>query len=685
MEDNLKISQMPPVETATGEEMIPCVTGDPKENKSVTVSKIRQGMVKDENYVHTDNNFTTQLKDKLDGIEKGAQKNTVIGVKGNAEQSYRTGNVNITKDNIGLSNVDNTSDAEKPVSTAQRSALDKKVDKVDGKALSTNDFTNDYKTLLEQIKMQQGNMYGVEMRRGQIDPVFQTWIGKEEFKSSHPILNSFRVAKVKDGKVVGFLDQTNFFKMADGSPSNIVITSSSTYAPEIEGQVEDDGSDIMLVNTKSFWVINGGTDDTYERRLVGDAPFTYGGDTAIEIKPFGMSIGYSTIKEGKQRSIIDYTIQGSASAGNLGVNIMEGNGWPTTSESRFDFEKYARNKNGDTTKNYPYANAFALDLEVWCTLLFIKFRTKDLHSQSVCGKGISSNDSAPDASSWGKMTGVRFKKADGQTYVYYKLNGQGFKASETGTAYNFSQLINNYRPCMKMFEAQLAMSYAKEHNVSPDTEFEYESTKYKYYNFQGHNGLADGEMSGIVAKFVTATVTSGWSIPDNAAVTDREIEICFTQPIIRGRIAGWGDIWMWYSGIDCVMHDSTSIDIYQTYDVNNLTTDNVAADKNPGESYGFENTYDFVGSMARGEGYITKNFENSLIGEVKGSNLHTGECHYNWFTGNAGSGKIGRRGVCFGGRSSNVTCSLRSGYLDPDPSSAGTFIGGGFRCTITQP
>ena len=685
MEDNIKISQMPPVETATGEEMIPCVTGSPKENKSVTVSKIRQGMVMDEDYVHTDNNFTTQLKTKLDEIEKGAQKNTVIGVKGNAEQSYRTGNVNITKDNIGLSKVDNTSDAEKPVSTAQKAALDKKVDKVDGKALSTNDFTNDYKTLLEQIKMQQGYMYGVEMRRGQTDPVFQTWIGKEEFKTSHPILNSFRVAKVKDGKVVGFLDQTNFFKMANGSPSNIVITSSSTYAPEIEGQVEDDGSDIMLVNTKSFWVINGGTDDTYERRLVGDAPFTYGGDTAIEIKPFGMSIGYSTIKEGKQRSIIDYTIQGSASAGNLGVNIMEGNGWPTTSESRFDFEKYARNKNGDTTKNYPYANAFALDLEVWCTLLFIKFRTKDLHSQSVCGKGISSNDSAPDASSWGKMTGVRFKKADGQTYVYYKLNGQGFKASETGTAYNFSQLINNYRPCMKMFEAQLAMSYAKEHNVSPDTEFEYESTKYKYYNFQGHNGLADGEMSGIVAKFVTATVTSGWSIPDNAAVTDREIEICFTQPIIRGRIAGWGDIWMWYSGIDCVMHDSTSIDIYQTYDVNNLTTDNVAADKNPGESYGFENTYDFVGSMARGEGYITKNFENSLIGEVKGSNLHTGECHYNWFAGNAGSGKIGRCGVFFGGWSGNVICSLRYGYLNLDPSNASTDIGGGFRCTITQP
>jgi len=64
MEDNLKISQMPPVETATGEEMIPCVTGSPKENKSVTVSKIRQGMVMDESYVHTDNNFTTPVKNQ---------------------------------------------------------------------------------------------------------------------------------------------------------------------------------------------------------------------------------------------------------------------------------------------------------------------------------------------------------------------------------------------------------------------------------------------------------------------------------------------------------------------------------------------------------------------------------------------------------------------------------------------
>jgi len=70
------------------------------------------------------NDFTNALKTKLDGIEAGSQVNTVTGVKGNSEGSYRTGNVNITKANIGLGNVDNTADTSKPVSTAQQAAID---------------------------------------------------------------------------------------------------------------------------------------------------------------------------------------------------------------------------------------------------------------------------------------------------------------------------------------------------------------------------------------------------------------------------------------------------------------------------------------------------------------------------------------------------------------------------------
>ena len=65
-------------------------------------------------------------KTKLDGIETGAQKNTITGIKGSSESSYRTGNVNITKANIGLSNVDDTADADKPISTATQTALNGK-------------------------------------------------------------------------------------------------------------------------------------------------------------------------------------------------------------------------------------------------------------------------------------------------------------------------------------------------------------------------------------------------------------------------------------------------------------------------------------------------------------------------------------------------------------------------------
>lgn len=55
--------------------------------------------------------YTSEEKTKLAGIESGAQVNTITGVKGNAETNYRVGNVNITKANIGLENVENKSSA----------------------------------------------------------------------------------------------------------------------------------------------------------------------------------------------------------------------------------------------------------------------------------------------------------------------------------------------------------------------------------------------------------------------------------------------------------------------------------------------------------------------------------------------------------------------------------------------
>jgi trimeric autotransporter adhesin len=66
--------------------------------------------------------YTTAEKNKLAGIEAGAQVNTVTSVAG------KTGAVSLVKADVGLSNVDNTSDLNKPISTATQTALNAKQD-----------------------------------------------------------------------------------------------------------------------------------------------------------------------------------------------------------------------------------------------------------------------------------------------------------------------------------------------------------------------------------------------------------------------------------------------------------------------------------------------------------------------------------------------------------------------------
>ena len=63
----------------------------------------------------------------------------------------RTGSVSITAADLGLGNVQNTTDADKIISSLTQTALDTKVDKVTGKVLSTNDYTTAEKTKLAGI------------------------------------------------------------------------------------------------------------------------------------------------------------------------------------------------------------------------------------------------------------------------------------------------------------------------------------------------------------------------------------------------------------------------------------------------------------------------------------------------------------------------------------------------------
>lgn len=106
-------------------------------------------------YVATDTNRQyrwsgTQYTEISKSLALGETSSTAYrGDRGKAAYDHISNKSNphgVTKSQVGLGNVDNTSDANKPVSTATQTELDKKVDKVSGKGLSTNDFTNTYKS-----------------------------------------------------------------------------------------------------------------------------------------------------------------------------------------------------------------------------------------------------------------------------------------------------------------------------------------------------------------------------------------------------------------------------------------------------------------------------------------------------------------------------------------------------------
>ena len=503
--------------------------------------------------------------------------------------------------------------------------------------------------------------YGVERLRNSaegeisLDPEFPTEIGRTDLVQSHPILADYKMCKVKDGKVVAVLDNTNWNKLRDGSPSNVIIDGVN---------VQDDGSDVMFCNTTGFYAILGGDNPDYEIHAVGYKPFTHRGVVAQWSPPYGDCPDYSVIKDGLQRSIRDNTVAGSNGAGSLGISAYNEKGYPSTSVSRFNFELYARKKNTqdhtDNKKNIPYANAFQLDRMVWSTLLFIKFKTKDLHKQSLLGGAISCNDGTISEDTWLHKTGMRTRASESGPWTYSNIV---WSSSSWGG-------INDYKPLLKMFDMQLALSYAKENNISENETFEYDGATYQYSDVINSKSIYDDEMTAIVTKLMKTT--------------DENTEVCLVQPIVCGKVVGWGNVYTWTSGIECVVNGEFTYDIYQTNDVSKLPTDNNSSDINEGETYDFESVLEKVGSVKIGEGYSKQDFYNSLMSEIIGGSLHTKECHYNWYTSKVNVGKRARRGVLFGLVAFCAVCALRSAFAFHSPADAGSNFGGGFRVTLSH-
>ena len=121
-----------------------------------------ENLVQDANYVHTDNNYTTEEKSKLSGIEAGAEANVqsdwseadnskddFIKNKPTKVSDFQNDSGFITKDVNDLTNYYKKS--ETYTQAEVNNALSGKVDKETGKGLSSNDYTDAEKTKLSGI------------------------------------------------------------------------------------------------------------------------------------------------------------------------------------------------------------------------------------------------------------------------------------------------------------------------------------------------------------------------------------------------------------------------------------------------------------------------------------------------------------------------------------------------------
>ncbi len=228
---------------------------------------------------------------------------------------------------VGLGNVDNTSDKDKPISNATQNALDKKADKTNLDILAT-----DVASLTKSVDNIQGLeellSYGIQFDSTVADPTC-TRIGNPLLHKSLPIQSAYKGCIVKDGELQYYLDPNDWSKKADGTDSIL------------------DGTDgDVCVETPEFYLkcTTVGTVTTIRESL------SQIDENYKKIPSMFVDAYRGTVNSNKFRSVVNTAtdFRGGSNASNrdtyLETDVFRTDlGKPRTSTSRATFRTWARN------------------------------------------------------------------------------------------------------------------------------------------------------------------------------------------------------------------------------------------------------------------------------------------------------------------------------------------------------
>lgn len=252
---------------------------------------------------------------------------------------------------IGLDSVDNTADIDKPISTATQTALNTKVDKIDGKQLSTNDYSNEEKETVAQLKTNVESLtksvsdiqgvedllsYGISFDSTIADPQC-TRIGNPLLHKSLPIQSQYRGCVVKDGVLQYYLDPNDWSKKA-GAGVNVDNLQENSVLDGTDGEV--------CVETPKFYLkctTVGNVTTIRESLQQIDADYK-------EIPSMFVDAYRGTVNNSELRSVVNTSAEFRGGTNNANYDsYLESDpfkcllGKPRTSITRANFRTYARN------------------------------------------------------------------------------------------------------------------------------------------------------------------------------------------------------------------------------------------------------------------------------------------------------------------------------------------------------
>lgn len=330
---------------------------------------------------------------------------------------------NVTKDQVGLGNVDNTSDLDKPVSRAQKEELDKKMNLADFTGLTkrVDDLEKSVKLINQSMEALRPELlnkmtYGIRINIG--SPGYScTDIGSYSLRSSLPVHSKIRGCILSSlGKVVKYLPNTNW------DPSDVDGS---------QGQV--------MVEIPEFWMSYEKTPTYIDVRI---SPTEIEGFT--KFNKFYMSAYDATIDHDTNRLSSVCTTNARYRGGNNSASLDSNSnkakrhlGKPATFKTLGEFEELATNR-GD---NWSCLTYDAYKTIFWLFAIeTISLDTTDINNFSSIGSG-NLFIKHPDKSAWINVYDTFPVLNIGETNNFG--NGTGFK--NVSIAYS----VINTRSCIR--------------------------------------------------------------------------------------------------------------------------------------------------------------------------------------------------------------------------------------------